>query len=211
MIKDVKFNLATVASKIAAALVLCLIALGFVPARAAHAQATLLHNPDLSAGTGDAPQCWEHDALTGPPGYVTFEWVNYKQPAELEVFNYEPYDSRWKQTLHLKPGWYHFSADVRTENVGEGDTGANLSIMESWIHSRQLNGTNYWEPIGFYLQVPKETDVELACRLGFYSSENTGRAFFRNVSVTKVDAAGAEDPSFKLETWAKPAAAQKQL
>lgn len=80
--------------------------------------------------------------------------------------------------------------------------------MESWILSRHVEGTNYWEPIGFYLQVPKETDVVLACRLGFYSSENTGRAFFRNPSVTKVDAAGADDPSFKLEPG-PPAAAKK--
>jgi hypothetical protein len=208
MIKDLKFGLATLASRIVAASVLGLIAVAFVPALA-HAQANLLQNLDLSAGTGDAPQYWQHDDYTGPPGGVTFEWVNDQQPAELEVYNYEPYDSRWKQTLHLKPGWYHFSASVRTENVGVSDTGANVSIMETWIQSRNLTGTNYWEPIGFYLQVPQETDVKFALRIGFYSSENTGRAFFRDPSVTKVDAAGADDPSFKLDTSAKATAARK--
>ncbi len=203
MIRDIKLELATLASKIAAATVLCLIAVASVPALA-HAQSNLLQNPDLSAGTGDSPQYWQHDAYTGPAGTVTFEWLNYEQPAELEVYNYEPYDSRWTQTLHLKPGWYHFTASVRTENVGVSATGANISIMETWFQSRNLTGTNYWEPIGFYMQILQETDVKFACRIGFYSSENTGRAFFRDLSVTKVDAPGADDPSFKLESKDRP-------
>ncbi len=209
MNSDVKFGLAALASKIAAASVVCLIAAGFVPARA-HAQSNLLLNPGLTAGSGDTPQYWQNESYRGQPPDVTFEWLKDQQPPELEVFNYQPLDSRWYQKVHLKPGWYHFSASVRTENIGVRDTGANLSIMESWILSRHLEGTNYWEPIGFYLQIPKETDVVLACRIGFYSSQNTGRAFFRDLSVTKVDAAGADDPSFKLVTWAKPAPAQKQ-
>jgi hypothetical protein len=180
----------------------------FAPPFAA-AQTNLLCNPELSAGSGDSPQCWEHDPYTLPPGDVTFQWVKDQQPGELLIWNYQPADSRWKQTIHLKPGWYHFTASVRTENVGELDTGANISIMESWILSRHVKGTGYWEPIGFYLLVPKETDVVLAARLGFYSSQNTGRAYFRSLSVTSVAAAGADDPSFKLETWAHPTTAAK--
>ena len=208
MIKDVKLNLLTkLASKIVGATVLCLMAVCFVPSLVA-AQANLLLNPDLSAGTGDSPQYWQHDVYSGPPGDVSFQWHNEQQPAELEVFNYQPWDSRWTQKVHLKPGWYHFTASVRTENVGELDTGANVSIMESWILSRHVEGSSYWQTLGFYLQIPKETDVVFALRLGFYSSENTGRVFFRNPSVTQVSAPGSDDPSFKLETWAKPSTAQ---
>ncbi|HKD70202.1 MAG TPA: hypothetical protein VKB84_25420 [Candidatus Binataceae bacterium] len=209
MLDNAKFNRSPwAASKIVSMLGLGLFAVCFAPAVAA-AQANLLCNPNLSGGSGDSPRCWQHDPYTLPPGDVTFDWLKDQQPAELEVWNYEPADSRWKQSLHLKPGWYHFTASVRVENVGEIDTGANISIMESWILSRHVKGTGYWEPIGFYLQVPKETDVELACRLGFYSSQNTGRAYFRNVSATAVTAPGADDPSFKLETWAQPTTATK--
>lgn len=208
MIKDVKFNrLATLAFKAVAASVLCLMATWLAPS-VVRAQANLLLNPDLTAGSGDTPQYWQHDAYEGAPGDVTFEWLNYQQPAGLELFNYQPGDSRWTQKLHLKPGWYHFTASVQTENVGALDTGANISIMNSWILSRHVHGSSYWQPIGFYLQVPKETDVILACRLGFYSSPNTGRAFFRNVSVTKVDAAGGDDSSFILDTSSKPSTAE---
>ncbi len=184
------------ASKIVALAAVCLISAAVVPSLI-HAQTNLLVNPDLTAGTGDAPDGWQHDSYTRQLGEVEFDWLNDEQPAELEVFNYLPSDSRWTQTLHLKPGWYHFTASVRTENVGEVDTGANISIMESWILSRHVHGSGYWEPIGFYLQVPKETDVKFACRLGFYSSENTGRAYFRDMSVVQVAAPGNDDPNFK--------------
>src|SRR5579871_6437164 len=112
---------------------------------AARAQTNLLCNPDLTAGSGDSPQCWQHDPYTMPPGDVTFEWEKDRQPADLSIWNYQPADSRWEQTVHLKPGWYHFTASARTENVGELDTGANISIMESWILSRHVRGTGYWE------------------------------------------------------------------
>ena len=62
-------------------------------------------------------------------------------------------------------------------------------------------GSGIWEPIGFYLLIPKEANVIFACRLGFYSSMNTGRAWFRDLSVVKVDAPASDgDPSFKLDS-----------
>jgi hypothetical protein len=200
MINDVKFNrVTTLVSKIVGASVLCLMAICFVPSLVA-AQANLLLNPDLSAGTGDTPQHWQASAFAESPDDVTFQWHNDQQPSQLEVWNYQPADSRWTQKLHLKPGWYHFTGSVRVENVGEVDFGASINIMEGWIGSRQVHGSGYWEPIGFYLQIPKETDVTFACRLGIYSSVNTGRAFFRNLSATKVEAPANDDPSFKLGT-----------
>jgi len=199
---------ARLSSKIASLLGLCLLAVCVAPS-AVRAQANLVLNPGLSAGSGDSPQNWGHETYTLTTGDVTFDWLNDQQPPELEVWNYQPADSRWVQTVHLKPGWYHFTASVRTENVGEVDTGANISVMESWISSRDVRGTSYWEPVGFYLQVTKETDVRFALRLGFYSAQNTGRVYFRTPSVTQVSTPAADDPSFKLATWAQPAATGK--
>lgn len=200
-----------VRSRIVLTLALCLVATAFVPSLVA-AQSNLLLNADLTAGTGNTPQDWESGEYAAPqPSDVTFEWHNNTQPAELEIWNYQPADSRWSQKLHLKPGWYHFTGSVRTENVGELDTGANLSIMDTWFLSRHVKGTGYWESLGFYLLVPKDTDVIFACRLGFYSSVNTGRAWFRDLSVVKVAAPASDgDPSFKLDPTAQPVtAAQK--
>ncbi|MGO9057611.1 MAG: hypothetical protein ACLQU2_09530 [Candidatus Binataceae bacterium] len=199
-------DFSTLATKIAMALALSLVAMAFAPSLVA-AQSNLLLNADLTAGSGDTPLDWQNSQYGEPqqqPGDVTFEWDNNTQPASLKIWNYQSADSRWTQELHLKPGWYHFTASVRTENVGEIDTGANLSIMNTWFLSRNVKGTSYWEAIGFYLLVQKETDVILACRLGVYSSMNTGQAWFRDLSVVKIDAPADDgDPSFKLDPTAK--------
>jgi hypothetical protein len=201
MNEDLGFSRATKLTSKIAMLAGLVLFVAFLFPSLLRAQSNLLCNPDLSAGSGDSPQCWSHDPYTHPAGDVTFERLKDQQPAAIEVYNYQPLDSRWIQTMHLEPGWYHFTASVHTENVGEVNVGANVSIMETWIMSRNVQGSNYWEPIGFYLQVPKETNVKLACRLGFYSSENTGRVDFRDLSVVQVAAPGADDPQFKLENW----------
>jgi hypothetical protein len=187
------------AFKIAALSAFALMATCFVPPLA-KGQANLLRNSDLSAGGNNTPDYWQHETYTPTPDSVTFESPDSLQPRDLQIWNYEPADSRWVQMLRLKQGWYHFTASVRTENVGEVDAGANISIMESWISSRNVTGSSYWEPIGFYLLAPSNADVKFACRLGFYSSENTGRAYFRDLSVTSVaEPANDGDPRFKLE------------
>lgn len=212
MKKRVKLgNFVTSTSKILVVSAMCLMALAFAPSLV-RAQTNLLLNADLTAGSGDSPQDWEHSDFAGEeqPGDVTFEWEQDTEPADLEIWNYQPADSRWTQTVHLKPGWYHFTASVRTENVGENDTGANISVMDSWFLSRHVKGSGIWEPIGFYMQVPVEGDVILACRLGFYSSPDTGRAWFRDLSLVKVDAPASDgDPSYKLYIPVIKTAAQK--
>jgi len=80
--------------------------------------------------------------------------------------------------------------------------GANISILGSWIASHAVSGTSDWSPAGFYVQVHDSNgaDVVLTCRLGFYSALSTGKAFFRDVKVTKVSApAAGGDPAFSLE------------
>jgi hypothetical protein len=199
------------AFKIAVASAMCLMATAFAPSLV-RAQTNLLLNPGLTAGSGNSPLNWENSQFGGEqPGDVTFEWEQDVQPPDLEIWNYQPADARWTETVHLKPGWYHFTASVRTENVGEDGTGANISVLDSWFLSRQVKGSGFWETVGFYMQVPTEGDVILACRLGFYSSTDTGRAWFRDLSLIKVDAPASDgDPTFKLYVPViKTAAAQK--
>jgi hypothetical protein len=73
--------------------------------------------------------------------------------------------------------------------------------MGSWISSQQLHGTSGWQKVGFYVKVDQGADTVLACRLGFYSALNAGKAFFRDLSVSKVDAPASDgDPRFDLDT-----------
>jgi hypothetical protein len=93
------------------------------------------------------------------------------------------------QSLSLREGWYYFSAEIRTENVGMQAQGATLSVMEDGVMSPELKGTTNWTRVGFYMHVgAKGADVEVAARVGGFGSLNTGKGFFRNISAVQVPA-----------------------
>jgi dolichyl-phosphate-mannose-protein mannosyltransferase len=156
----------------------------------------LLANPNLSKGAGNSPDAWQSQAWQEGPEYSTYQWTHEEgKNGELSVTNIKPNDARWAQALNLTGGWYHFTADLRAQNVGKDATGASLSIMEDSITSPDLKGTTGWQQVGFYLKVgPKGADLELACRVGGYGSLNTGSVVCRNIRMERVEAppAGAQ-------------------
>jgi hypothetical protein len=161
----------------------------------------LVRNGDLSAGSGDSPDDWQ--AGPAPPDATTFLWQHGGVwSGALEISNVKPSDSHWIQNLHLGAGWYHFSASVRAEGVGKVNCGANLCLLEDGIISPALNGTTDWQTVGFYLRIGESgADVRLACRLGGYSSPNTGKAFCRDIRGVRIPAEPPPDttPRFDLD------------
>jgi len=66
--------------------------------------------------------------------------------------------------------------------------------------SPDIRGTAGWQTVGFYLKVGAAgADVDVALRVGGFGSLNTGRAFFRNAKMVKIEGppAGAT-PSYDL-------------
>lgn len=179
---------------------LLMLAAVLLPARPTCAQ--VLANGDLSMGAGNFPDHWQTQGWQESGSYTTYQWLHVPgQPGQLEVDNHLPNDARWAQELTLTPGWYHFTAQARTENVARTGAGASISVLEDTIMSRQLYGTQPWQRIGFYLKVGRRgADIQLALRLGGFSSTNTGRAFFRAVRMDKVAAASKDDPGYDLDT-----------
>jgi dolichyl-phosphate-mannose-protein mannosyltransferase len=170
-------------------------AIGGMP-QPALASENLLANPNLVKGAGDSPDDWQTQAWQEGPEYSTYQWTHDPgKPAQLSVTNIKPNDARWAQSLNLTAGWYHFTADMRAENVGKDNTGASLSIMEDGITSPDLKGTTGWQQEGFYLKVgAKGADLELACRVGGFGSLNSGTVYCRNIRMERVAAppAGAQ-------------------
>ncbi len=165
-----------------------------------HGKGDVVSNGDLSHGKGASPDRWQN--IPGLPGRSTLRWHHEPgKPAEIEVYNFEPNDAHWNQTLHLAPGWYHFTAEARSEGVPTGNTGVTISILEGWILSNELHGNAGWQTVGFYLKIgPSGADLDLACRLGGFSSINTGRAFFRNVKGIRIDQPPAHaNPEYDLD------------
>jgi len=146
--------------------------------------AAIVINGDLSRGQ-QSPDSWRTDSQE--PGAATFEWHRIEGLGELSISSHKPQDSRWVQTIHLNPGWYFFSVNIRTENVPANGVGASLSLLVGGIMSRGSSGTTGWHRVGFYLKVGEPAQVDLACRLGGYSSPNTGSAFFRDIQASRID------------------------
>ena len=152
-------------------------------------EANLILNGDLAKGSEQQPDDWRTEAWVNEPAAFAYSWIHPQNgvPGQLEVNAIKPNDARWMQSLTLAPGWYHLSAEVRTENVGTKETGATISIMEDGAMSPDIRGTTGWQTVGFYLQVGASgADVEVALRVGGYGSLNSGRAFFRNVRAEKI-------------------------
>ncbi|HEV3113388.1 MAG TPA: hypothetical protein VGY99_23120 [Candidatus Binataceae bacterium] len=189
---------------------LCLV-IGCLPSLigAVPADQNLLANPNLTKGAGNSPDDWQSQAWQEGPEFSTYQWTHEEgKSGELSVTNVKPNDARWAQSLNLTGGWYHFTAELRAQNVGKDQTGASISIMEDGITSPDLKGTTDWQRVGFYFKVgPKGADLELACRVGGFGSLNTGTVFCRDIRMERVAAPpGGAESLFDLDKIRKDSA-----
>ena len=160
-----------------------------IKAQPASADNQLL-NGQFTKGAGNSPDHWRTEGWDQKPEVTSYRWHHPEEggPGQAEIDSRQPNDARWMQSLSLGAGWYYFSVDARTVDIGK-EAGATLSIMEDGITSQELKGTTDWTRIGLYLKVGgMGADIEMALRLGGYSSLNTGQAFFRDASLIAVPA-----------------------
>ncbi len=154
----------------------------------AKAERNFVANGDLSKGSGAVPDQWQSEAWQKGDEFSTYTWHPAgAAPAMLEVSSSKPNDARWSQKVHLGPGWYHFTAEMRAEDVPSTSVGANLSIVEDGMISEQLHGTTDWQTVGFYLKAGGSgADVELGCRIGGFANLNTGKVFCRDLKAVEI-------------------------
>lgn len=112
-------------------------------------------------------------------------------------------DSRFVQTVKVKGNAiYKLSAWVKTEGIPnkESAVGANITVLDIFSRSVDLTGTNDWTYVEFYGKTDKkQTEIQVALRLGFYSGDNYGVAYFDDVRLERVASApeGVEVASLK--------------
>ncbi|HKD68783.1 MAG TPA: hypothetical protein VKB84_18210, partial [Candidatus Binataceae bacterium] len=157
-------------------------------ALAAKADDNIIANPDLTKGKGALPEGWTSEGWIASPDASTYNWTHGSGGGQLDISSTKGNDARWIQNLHVGPGWYYFTADIRSDNVGDNNTGASIGLMEDGIISQQLHGTRDWTKVGFYLKAGEHgADIVLDCRLGGFASLNTGNMSCRNFKGVKVD------------------------
>jgi hypothetical protein len=161
------------------------------------AAANLLHNGNFSVGSGDSVDGWRTDAWIQSPDTTDYRWIRPQPgaPGAVEIFTHHDNDARWLQPISLSPGWYHISAEVKTQKALTFFTGGNVSILEDGITSAEVRGDHDWARVGLFLKIgPRGADVDICLRLGGYANLTRGEAFFRDARVERVTAPAAGTP-----------------
>lgn len=156
---------------------------------AAQGAGELIHNSLFTEGKGGRPTHWRTASYAGDDAETEFGWeVDPAGIGVIEIDNRLPGDARWIQSVRVSPRtWYRISGWIRTELVGSRNMGAYLTVMGTFHNSRDLRGSQAWRPVSLWVKTGAlETKLEIGARLGGYSSENNGRAFFTAISVEEL-------------------------
>lgn len=155
------------------------------PAWAADA-GNLVRNGLLAAGSEGQPAHWTTAAYETAAEETEFSWeTDAAGIGWLAIENRRPNDARWEQKIAVSPDtWYRVAGWIRTETVGAGTMGAYLSEMSTFHNTRELRGSHPWTPVSMWIRTGSlQTHIQLAARLGGYSSTNKGRALFTGITV----------------------------
>ena len=151
----------------------------------------LIANGDFALTTDGEPDGWQTGA------WVTSAGASYLEAVTLEdgttaalVENAAANDARFEQTIAVRENaTYRLTARVMAEGCGEGTKGANVSFSGVYGTSRDLHDTNgQWETLTLYGRTGKgQKEITVMARLGGYGAENTGKAWFTDVSLEQVE------------------------
>lgn len=106
----------------------------------------------------------------------------------LYIQNTAENDSRFYQEVSVEPNSiYCLSGSIKAKC--EGGWGANLSVENIPSSSKRLYDTEgKWEQVSFYGKTGEDqTRIKIYARLGGYSGESVGEAWFTNLSLVKVN------------------------
>ena len=115
----------------------------------------------------------------------------------LYIISYDPNDARWMQDIEVKSGkTYRFSCYIKAKGITAAGRGANISILNTYVYSDSVYDTDgEWEYVEFYGTAgKKQSSVTLCLRLGGYSGDNTGEAWFKDIRAEQCDAPGDVTP-----------------
>ena len=151
----------------------------------------LLANPGFEDGqAGWQSSAWALD-------YAMFRWEpasgrNGSACVSISGFDHGA-DARWVQNVtgleagapYELRGWIK-GDQIRPVDPPDAPIGANVSILESWIHSRDAGmGSFDWRLFGLGFN-PESTNTSIACRLGYYSSLVQGEAWCDDIALFKM-------------------------
>ncbi len=165
----------------------------------------MLVNGDFESGTGNTPDSWSTESFSNA---AVFEWENgtgrnSSHCASIHVAPDQSDDARWIQNVQLLPNTtYKLSGWIKGENIVQhtGYNGANLSIINVYTHTAPLTGTFDWTYREIEFDSPADGIVTIGCRLGYFGSIVSGKAWFDDVTLTSQQSITVTVPNGG-ETW----------
>jgi hypothetical protein len=179
-----RFGIVTVTATIAAALMW--ISVG-AAAATDNSGENLLRNSDFKSEAGGVPTAWTVDAL--PPCGFSFQLHRPSDSndgsGEFEFDSEEPSESSLAQSLTLTPGWYQFTAEIKTDSVGSQGTAPELFAKSLTLpistRSHPMGWRSGWRTYELLFKTgPAVREVAVGLALGSWGSPNTGKIQLRN-------------------------------
>ncbi len=98
-------------------------------------------------------------------------------------------DIRLVQNVAVEPNTaYRLTAWVATENIPAGTSGANVSVLQGFVNSAALTGTNDWRLLQLNFRTHEaQHEATIAVRLGAYGDTSAGTVFFDEVRLEKIE------------------------
>jgi len=155
----------------------------------------LLKNGSFESTTDSAvPENWHTNAYRNQAGYsrmaVTDEIAHSGQKCIL-IENASSNDARFITTVKVKPETlYRLSGYVLVDSMQETGNGANFAVEGIYAFSDGLFDTGkQWQYLEWYGETgEKQTEVTIGIRVGGYSAESVGKAYFDDIVLEQVDA-----------------------
>ena len=155
-----------------------------------------LANGDFAQGYSG----WETDEYVNDPLVTVFAMDEGPDGFFAYIQNVGMNDARFVQEVEVEPDTlYRLSGYIQTQDMSMDGWGANLSFGDTFVASDKIHGTHEaWKYVEVFGRTDKkQKTVKVFVRVGGYGGESMGEAWFRDVSLEKVEAlpAGAEAES----------------
>lgn len=154
----------------------------------------LLPNPGFEKTAGEnQPADWYATAYRNQAGYSRMALTGekaYSGQYSVVVENASSNDARFTCTVKVKPErMYRLSGYVLVESMEDVGNGANFGVEGIYASSEGLFDTNgQWKYMEWYGETgPDQSEVTIGVRVGGYSAESVGKAYFDDLSMVEVD------------------------
>ena len=145
------------------------------------------------------PEGWYTNTYRNEAGYSRLQITDEKAHSgsySALIQNASLNDARYITTVRVEPNsYYRLSGYVLVESMEDEGNGANFGIEDLYASSTGLYDTDgQWQYLEWYGKTgPEQKAITLGVRLGGYSAESVGKAYFDDIELVKVEASAVPD------------------